>query len=293
MATLLGIVGSARRYGNSELLVRIALEEAERNGYKTEILRLTDFDIRYCTGCMRCVIKEEPCPIKDDVAFLHEKILTADGIILGAPDYCLSSIGSVKMLLDRALMIDPYKHPIEGRPSGIIMTLGREDWIGYTIPIMAMTLLFAGFSVNDVLIAAGPGPGEVLLNQEYVERAKRMGATILTSKPQLPGEGTKCPVCHTEYFQLLSPTRVKCPLCNITGEAIGEREGKAWIRFDQESLAHHFWTLKERQDHRTNWVAASGPRYMSRIEEIKAAQRPFREKTPAWIKPPREQGDQS
>jgi multimeric flavodoxin WrbA len=286
MATLLGIVGSARRYGNSELLVRIALEEAEKKGYKTQILRLTDFNIKYCNGCMRCVIKEEPCPLKDDVAFLQEKILSADGIILGAPDYCLSSIGSVKMLLDRALMINPYKHAIEGRPSGLIMTLGREDWIGYTIPIMAMTLLFAGFSVNDVLIAAGPGPGEVLLNEEYVDRAKQMGANILTSSLQLPEEGTKCPICHTEYFQVLGPTRVKCPLCNITGEAIGEKGGKALIRFDKETFDHHFWTLKERQDHRTNWVAASGPRYMEMLEKIKAAQKPFREKSLEWIKPP-------
>jgi multimeric flavodoxin WrbA len=288
MATLLGIVGTARKFGNSEFLVRVALEEAEKKGYNAQILRLSDFDIKYCNGCMRCVIKGDPCPLKDDVAFLHDKILSADGIILGAPDYCLSSIGSIKMLLDRALMIDPYKKPIEGRPGGLIMTLGKEDWIGYTIPIMSMALLFAGFSVNDVLIAAGPGPGEVLLNKEYLERARQMGATILTSKPELSPEGTKCPVCHTEYFQILGPARVKCPLCIITGEVIGEKDGKALIRFDKESLAHHFWTLKERQDHRTNWVAASGPRYMSIMDDIKAAQKPFREKPPEWIKPPRD-----
>ena len=56
MGSILGIVGSARLWGNSELLVRQALAGAEREGASVALLRLTALRIESCTGCLRCVI---------------------------------------------------------------------------------------------------------------------------------------------------------------------------------------------------------------------------------------------
>ena len=69
MTSILGIVGSGRRWGNSELLVRQALRGAQREGASAQMLRLTRLHLESCNGCMRCVIGGKPCPLDDDMAW--------------------------------------------------------------------------------------------------------------------------------------------------------------------------------------------------------------------------------
>ena len=54
---VLGLLASHRRMGNSEVLIRVALKAAEREGAETELIRLTDLEIRPCKGCMACIFK--------------------------------------------------------------------------------------------------------------------------------------------------------------------------------------------------------------------------------------------
>ena len=63
---ILGLVGSYRRLGNTEVLVKEALMEAQRLGAEVDILRLTDLEIKPCKGCMACVFKQEECRIQDE-----------------------------------------------------------------------------------------------------------------------------------------------------------------------------------------------------------------------------------
>jgi len=60
---VLGLIGSARRWGNSEVLVREALLGAQKTGASTEMLRLTDLHIEPCTGCMRCAVILSSAPL--------------------------------------------------------------------------------------------------------------------------------------------------------------------------------------------------------------------------------------
>lgn len=52
---VLGLVGSVRRLGNSEILTKEALMEAEQEGAEVEILRLTDYEVRACQGGGTCL----------------------------------------------------------------------------------------------------------------------------------------------------------------------------------------------------------------------------------------------
>lgn len=75
---ILGMVASFRKYGNSEIAVKEALLGAEEAGAETKLLRLTDYNIKPCTGCMRCVFKKKQCPLQDDVETIHKEMAVAD-----------------------------------------------------------------------------------------------------------------------------------------------------------------------------------------------------------------------
>ena len=83
---ILAINGSHRAGENTAKLLGWALEEAAALGAETELVELSELDIEYCVGCNKCLFGPK-CTLDDDMTELKEKMLEADGIILGSPDY--------------------------------------------------------------------------------------------------------------------------------------------------------------------------------------------------------------
>ena len=69
------------------------------------MLRLTDLDLRPCTGCVQCVIGSKPCPIDDEISWLVNRLQAVVGLVLAAPTYSLGPAAVVKLVLDRLLMV--------------------------------------------------------------------------------------------------------------------------------------------------------------------------------------------
>ena len=82
---IVGIVGSPRKDGNTETITRIALEEIEKAGVKTELIRLAGKKIEPCSACGAC--QKGKCPIKDDFESIYRKMIRANGIVLSTPVY--------------------------------------------------------------------------------------------------------------------------------------------------------------------------------------------------------------
>jgi multimeric flavodoxin WrbA len=97
----IGIVGSPRKAGNTEILTAHCLKAIAEEGIETELVRLAGLDIRGCNGCGYC-FKNEGCSIEDDFAPIFEKMVGADIIIVGAPVYFSSAASLVKGFLERA-----------------------------------------------------------------------------------------------------------------------------------------------------------------------------------------------
>ena len=57
------------------------------------LLRLTDFALKPCAGCHRCLQPERRCRIQDDLYFILEKMKGFDGIIFSIPTYVLGPVG--------------------------------------------------------------------------------------------------------------------------------------------------------------------------------------------------------
>lgn len=98
---VLGIVGSGRKGGNTELLVQEALEAAKGAGAETQLFLVADKKISPCDGCGSCD-KTGICKINDDMQELYKELEAADGIIFGTPVYFSNVSGQMKIIMDRA-----------------------------------------------------------------------------------------------------------------------------------------------------------------------------------------------
>ena len=81
--------GSPRKDGNTTILIKRVFSELEKQGIETELVQLADKVIHGCIACDKCYEnKDRRCAVKNDAANEYiEKMLGADGIILGSPVY--------------------------------------------------------------------------------------------------------------------------------------------------------------------------------------------------------------
>ena len=84
--------GSARKDGNTAILINQVLKELEKEDIDTDLVQMKGKKIRGCVACMKCwENKNQRCAVdSDDLNSFIEKMVEADGILLGSPTYKLS-----------------------------------------------------------------------------------------------------------------------------------------------------------------------------------------------------------
>ena len=97
---VLGLFGSPRRGGNTELLLEEALKGAESEGAEVERIYLTDYSITPCKECHGCD-QTGHCVILDDMQKIYPNLLEADIIILASPIFFYGVTAWAKALIDR------------------------------------------------------------------------------------------------------------------------------------------------------------------------------------------------
>jgi multimeric flavodoxin WrbA len=130
---ILGILGSARKGGNTEALLDVALQEARGKNCSTSRIALRDKVIRPCDGCMGCVTTGR-CVIKDDMHEVYEEIREADGIIWASPVYYWSMSGLTKMALDRTFALNFPTLQQAGKIGGAIFVAGIRGSVSAASP---------------------------------------------------------------------------------------------------------------------------------------------------------------
>lgn len=131
MVYILGIVGSPRVGGNTELFVSEALKAAEKEGAETELLRLADKKVEPCDACLSCRETKE-CRIKDDFQEIFQKMVKADGIILASPVYFSSATPKIKALIDRAGYVSIANGRVFENKVGGAMAVARRAGQNFT-----------------------------------------------------------------------------------------------------------------------------------------------------------------
>ena len=96
--------GSARKDGNTAILIKHVLKELEKEGIKTELVQLAGQKMQGCIACYKCFeAKNKRCAVTDDI--VNEcigKMEQAEGVILGSPTYFADCTAQMKALVERA-----------------------------------------------------------------------------------------------------------------------------------------------------------------------------------------------
>jgi multimeric flavodoxin WrbA len=116
---VLGIFGSPRKGGNTELLLEEALKGAAQEGAEVERLHVSQFHITPCTECLHCYEKGE-CVIGDDMQQIYPRLLGSDIIILASPIFFYGITAWAKALVDRSQALWSRKYILKDP------TLGKE-----------------------------------------------------------------------------------------------------------------------------------------------------------------------
>ncbi|SDN69245.1 flavodoxin family protein [Acetanaerobacterium elongatum] len=96
------ICGSAHKDGNTETIMKLVLRELQAQQIETELIPLCDLEIQPCRGCFACRGKGQCTAIRDDFGGCFERMVSAQGILLGSPVYSADISAKMKAFLERA-----------------------------------------------------------------------------------------------------------------------------------------------------------------------------------------------
>ncbi|MDP0488623.1 MAG: flavodoxin family protein [Fusobacterium sp. JB021] len=160
---VLGVVGSFRKNGNTDILVNKVLEGVKSCGIGTECIYLSDFNFKDCIGCEGCA-KTNKCVIKDEMQDIYRLLEESDGIVLGSPTYFYNVTGDIKKFLDRLYCYNVFDHSDRSvwvsvnealkMKYGVTVAIceqNNENDMGYTSITMDRTLQAVGYRVVDSL----------------------------------------------------------------------------------------------------------------------------------------------
>lgn len=180
---VVGFNGSARRDGNTAILVRKVFEELEKEGITTELVQLAGQPVHGCRACYKCFDKKDKCCVFGDdfVNTCIEKMERADGIILASPTYFSDVTAEMKALMDRAGMVGIANGGIYARKVGAAVVAVRRggaihvfDSLNHFFFISQM--IVPGSSYWNIGI--GRGPGDVEKDEEGLRTMTNLGRNM-------------------------------------------------------------------------------------------------------------------
>jgi multimeric flavodoxin WrbA len=171
--------GSARKDGNTAILVRRVFSVLEEEGIETELVQLAGQPIHGCTACGQCFKnKNERCVFDDDIAnACIEKMRAADGIILASPTYFADLTSETKALIDRAGYVARANGNLFRRKVGAAVVTARR-----TGAIHALDSINHFFLIGEMIVPGSSywniGLGRAIGEVEHDEEALRTMQTL-------------------------------------------------------------------------------------------------------------------
>ncbi len=175
--------GSPRKNGNTATLIDTVLAELQKEGIETERIQLGGQKIHGCTACMKCFENQDKhCVIGNDVRNeLVDKMVEADGIIIGSPTYFANVSTEVKALIDRAGLVAIANGHMLRRKVGLAVVAVRRA--GATNTFDAINKFFF---INQAIVpgsvywnmGVGLGEGEVTADEEGMNTMQVLGENM-------------------------------------------------------------------------------------------------------------------
>lgn len=175
--------GSARKDGNTAILVKTVFAELKRAGIRTELVQLAGKKIHGCTACSKCFTNQDrQCAVKGDILnACIEKMLEADGIILASPTYFSDVSTEMKALIDRAGFVAKANQDMFRRKVGASIVAVRRGGAIHAFDTMNHFFFISQMVVPGSSywnIGLGLAPGDVEGDEEGLMTMQTLGANM-------------------------------------------------------------------------------------------------------------------
>lgn len=175
--------GSARKDGNTAIMIRAVFEKLEKESIETEMLQLAGKTIKGCVACGKCFEnKNKRCVVDNDIANeCIAKMLESDGIILGSPTYFADVSTEMKALIDRAGFVARANSDMLRRKVGAAVVPVRRAGSIHAFDTMNHFFLIGQMIIPGSIywnMAIGRAIGEVAQDEEGLETMRILGQNM-------------------------------------------------------------------------------------------------------------------
>jgi multimeric flavodoxin WrbA len=195
---VLGLYGSPRRGGNTDLLLDEALKGAAGQGARVEGIHLCDFRITPCRECLTC-FNDGACIIDDDMRGIYSRLLEADGVILASPIFFYGITAWAKALVDRCqalwarkyVLHDPLLAGGKKRKGFFISVGGTKGQRMFEGAILTVRYFFDAFNTEytaDLLFRGVDACGDIGKVSDALPRALAAGEKLVSDLGGSGGE---------------------------------------------------------------------------------------------------------
>ena len=187
---VLGIFGSPRKGGNTDLLLEEALKGAEKEGAEVDRLRISDLHVTPCTECLHCLEKGQ-CVIQDDMQMIYPRLLESDIVILASPIFFYGITAWAKALVDRSQALWARKYVLkdpslgkEGkRRKGYFIsvggTKGQKVFEGAVLTAKYFFDVLNADYVGELTFRSVDAKGDILRQSDALRQAFEAGRTLV------------------------------------------------------------------------------------------------------------------
>ncbi|MBN1911770.1 MAG: flavodoxin family protein [Pirellulales bacterium] len=187
---VLGISGSPRKGGNTETLIRRALDALAGEGFETDFLSLAGRPVKPCTACGGCSKTKTAECVLDDPAFegVIERFQAADGILVGSPVYFGSATPETMALLDRVGYVSRRHGNFLRRKVGAAIVVARRAGKNFTFAQLNYFFLLSEMIVPGSTywnVGIGREKGDVEHDEEGLETIDNLAANMAWTMKKL------------------------------------------------------------------------------------------------------------
>jgi multimeric flavodoxin WrbA len=180
---VLAINGSARLNGNTAIMLNTALAEIAAAGIETELVQLGPKGLQGCIACYKCFEnKDKRCAVEDDKMNKYiEKMLAADGILLGSPTYFADVTTNMKSLMDRSGMVSRANGDMFSRKAGAAVVTARRGGAIHTFDTLNHFFFIGQMVVPGSSywnMGYGREPGQVTGDEEALATMRTLGQNM-------------------------------------------------------------------------------------------------------------------
>ena len=174
---------SARKDGNTAMLIQVVFEELKKEGIETELIQMAGKNIQGCLACYKCFKnKDRRCSVdKDILNDIMARMEKAEGILLGSPTYFSDVTSGMRAFIERCgFVARANDYMFKGKVGAAVVAVRRagsiQAFTSMNLFLHYMQMFMPGSSYWNIGI--GRDPGDVMKDEEGIQTMKTLGQNM-------------------------------------------------------------------------------------------------------------------